>query len=192
MSSLMSSAPSPLLCVGHIVAAHGIRGEVRIAAHTADPLAIATYGPLLLKDGRTVKLRKVRLASKGVVATLADVTDRNAAEALCGQELFLPRAALPEPEDEAYYHADLIGLAVETQDGTPFGTVLAVHDFGAGDVLEIVPPEGDSLMIPFTRAAVPHVNIKTGIIGIDTAFCPAPGASVPHGDTDEDAGASTT
>lgn len=162
---------SPLLCIGHIAGAHGIRGEVRIAAHTADPLAIADYGPLSLKDGRTLTIRKARLASKGVVATLAGITDRNAAEALIGQELFLPRNALPEPEEEAYYHADLIGLAVTDTDGTPFGTVHAVHDFGAGDMLEITPAAGgESVMMPFTRAAVPIISLQTGTIAIDTAF----------------------
>ena len=160
-----------LLCIGHIAGAHGIRGEVRIAAHTADPLAIADYGQLLLKDGRTLTIRKARLASKGVVATLAGITDRNAAEALVGQELFLPRDALPEPEEEAYYHADLIGLAVTDTDGAPFGTVHAVHDFGAGDVLEISPAEGgESILMPFTREAVPIVSIKTRILSIDIAF----------------------
>jgi 16S rRNA processing protein RimM len=167
----MTAPASPLLCVGQIMAAHGIRGEVRIAAHTADPLAIAAYGPLLLRDGRTVTLRKVRLASKGVVATLACITDRTAAEALCGQELLLPRDALPEPDDdESYYHVDLIGLAVIIADGTAFGTVCAVHDFGAGDVLEIQPVTGHSILIPFTREAVPDVRLAAGQITIDPAF----------------------
>lgn len=168
----MTDAPSPLLCVGQILAAHGIRGEVRILSHTADPLAIAGYGPLLLRDGRTVSLRKARLASKGIVATLSGITDRTAAEALCGQELFIPRTALPEPEDEeSYYHADLIGLAVSAPDGTTFGTLTAIHDFGAGDMLEILPTGGgETVLIPFTREAVPVVSPKTGTVCIDPAF----------------------
>jgi 16S rRNA processing protein RimM len=167
----MSTQSYPLLCVGRITAAHGIRGEVRIAPYTATPLAIADYGPLFLGDGRTITLRKVRLASKGIVAALAGVADRNTAEALIGQDLFLPRDALPEPEEDAYYHADLIGLVATDTAGSPVGRVHAVHDFGAGDVLEITPTDGgETVMLPFTRDAVPVVSLQTGTLTIDAAF----------------------
>ena len=153
------------VCLGVVVGAHGIQGAVRVKSFTADPLDVAAYGPVSSEDGARVWPIRVQGASKGVVlCRLEGVRDRSAAEALKGQKLWIDRAALPEDDgadadgdDESYYHADLIGLRVEAEDdGRPLGTVRAVHDFGAGDVLDIAPPAGgraaDGAVHPRRRA----------------------------------------
>jgi len=156
-----------LVLVGVIVAAHGIRGEVKLRSFTADPSALASYSPLETAKGAKIEIQRMRPQKDGFIAILKGVTDRNAAEALKGTELFVPRERLPEPdEDEVYVH-DLIGLAVETAAGAAVGTVKAVLDFGAGDVLEIAPPQGDTLLVPFTKAAVPVVDLPGGRLVID-------------------------
>ncbi|WP_299441272.1 ribosome maturation factor RimM [uncultured Rhodospira sp.] len=154
------------VCLGVVVGVHGVRGVVRVKSFTADPADVAAYGPVSTEDGARSWRLSVVGPAKGVVLCRFDgIDDRTAAEALKGLRLYVPRAALPPAEDEdEYYHADLIGLAVEREDGTALGTVRAVHDFGAGDMLELRPPaEGaKSLMIPFTRAAVPVVDLTAG------------------------------
>ena len=161
------------VCVGVIGAPRGLRGEVRVRSYTADPDAIAAYGALSDEAGtRQFRMRIVGHHKEQVIARFDGVDDRTAAEALNGVRLFLPREALPEPEDdEEYYHVDLIGLTVETVDGSPLGRVRGVDDFGAGDVLDVVDPEGRSLLVPFTRAVVPVVDLENGRIVID----PPPG-----------------
>jgi 16S rRNA processing protein RimM len=160
------------VCVGIITGPHGVTGAVRIKSFTERPEDIVAYGPLADQSGtRRLELRLIRAAKGVLIARLPGIDDRNQAEALRGLRLFLPRAALPTPEPEEYYHADLIGLAAELADGTPIGRVRAVHDFGAGDTLEIerqgVPPA----MVPFTRAIVPAVEIEAGRLIVD----PPPG-----------------
>ncbi|MGC2777643.1 MAG: ribosome maturation factor RimM [Bradyrhizobium sp.] len=159
---------SKLICVARIGAAHGVRGEVRLWTFTEDPLAVLHYGPLVTKDGsRSFDVTKARVAKDHVVATLEGVTDRTAAERLNGLELYVSRDRLPETDDDEYYHADLIGLAAETTAGAPLGRVLAIHNFGAGDIIEIAPPTGSTLLLPFTNAVVPTVDIASGRVIIE-------------------------
>lgn len=149
-----------LVLLGVIGAAHGVRGEVRIRSHTADPLAIGDYGPLLDKAGRAFRIKDVRPAKEVVVARIEGVATREAAEALKGVELFVPRARLPAAEDEdEFLQADLIGCAVVAPDGAALGTVTAVENYGAGDLLDIRTPEGRSVLLPFTKAFTPRIDM---------------------------------
>lgn len=156
------------ILVGQVGAAHGIRGEVRVKSFTAPMEAIADYGPLASEDGAiTLNVQRFRPAETVLVVKFREVADRNAAEALNGTRLFVDRAVLPAPEDEeTFYQTDLIGLRAEGEDGTVYGTILAVPDFGAGDLLEIQPPAGSTVYLPFTRAYVPVVDIAGGRVVI--------------------------
>jgi 16S rRNA processing protein RimM len=157
--------------VGVVAAAHGVRGLVKVKSYTAVPADIAAYGPLADETGRRrVGLQVMSAAGAGTLVCRIDgVADRDAAEALKGLRLYVDRAALPAPEAEEYYHADLIGLAAELPDGTPFGRVVAVQNHGAGDILEIERPEGRPPVVdlPFTRAAVPVVDVAGGRVVVD-------------------------
>jgi 16S rRNA processing protein RimM len=148
--------------VAKIGAAHGVRGEVKLWPFTQDPMAVADYGPLETKDGgRRFEIETVRAASNHLVARLKGVADRDAAQALTNTELYVLRERLPAIDEEhTYYHSDLVGLDAVGEDGVQIGTVHAVHDFGAGAVLEITPlGSGDTLMLPFTDATVPKVDL---------------------------------
>jgi 16S rRNA processing protein RimM len=139
-----------------------VRGEVRLWPFTQDPLAVASYGPLQSEDGtRTVEIESVREGKDHLIARLKGVTDRSAAEALRNVDLYVPRERLPQiDEEDTYYHSDLIGLDAVREDGTQIGTVHAIHNFGAGDVIEIVPlGSGETLMLPFTQSTVPRVDL---------------------------------
>jgi 16S rRNA processing protein RimM len=152
-----------LVILGVIGAPHGVKGEVRVKSSTADPLAIGGYGPVTLPDGRRLKVKSVRPGGEVVIVKLEGVNDRNAAEALKFQTLAVPRDRLPPPDDEDdFYHADLIGLRCETADGALVGHVTAVHDFGAGDILDIRPEKGPHITLGFTKANVPVVDIIGG------------------------------
>jgi 16S rRNA processing protein RimM len=156
------------LCIGVITGAQGIRGAVRIKSFTADPLDIDAYGPVSDEAGkRTFELKSIGQSKGVVVATLAGVTDRNAAEALKGLQLFVSRDRLPPAEDEEYYHADLLGLAAELVGGEPLGRITAVYDFGAGDAIEVTQASGAVVIVPFTKAAVPTVDLAAGKVVID-------------------------
>lgn len=158
---------SKTIFVGQIGAAHGIKGAVRIATHTQDPLAIGSYGPLETdRPGLTVTLSKLRLHKNVVVAHINGISDRTAAEALNGVSLFIDRDKLPEPEDDDdFYHADLLGLEARLESGVVLGTVSALPNFGAGDLIEIRDPQsGDTYLYPFTRAVVPTVNLADGYL----------------------------
>jgi 16S rRNA processing protein RimM len=158
------------VCVAQIGAPHGIHGEVRLWAYTEDPLAITQYGPLETEDGSvSFEIAALRPAKGHLVARLRGVEDRNAAERLTNVKLFVPRERLPAPDDDdTFYHADLIGLAAIGADGTEFGTIVAVHDFGAGDLIEVQPSGGGAAMLlPFTKAAVPTVDIASGRVVIE-------------------------
>ncbi len=164
------------ICVGIITGAHGIQGAVRVKSFTAEPEDVARYGPLEDESGeRRLSLRLIGNAKGVVIARLAGVADRDRAEGLRGLRLYLPRAALPPAAEEEYYHADLIGLSAALVDGTALGHVRAIHDFGAGDTLEIARPEGPPAMVPFTRAVVPIVDLAAGRLVID----PPPGLIDP-------------
>ena len=156
------------ICVARIGAPHGIRGAVKLWTFTEDPLAVTDYGPLTTKDGgRTLEVDTVREANGHLVATFKGVASREDAERLNGIELYIPRDVLPDTEDGEYYHADLIGLAAIDGSGASIGKVLAIHNFGAGDIIEIAPLEGNSLLLPFTDAVVPTVDLKAGHVVIE-------------------------
>jgi 16S rRNA processing protein RimM len=165
-----------MLCLGVIGGARGLRGEVRISSYTADPADVAAYGPLYDDAGAApLRIRITGRSRNQVVARVDGVDDRTAAEALKGRRLWVPRDALPEPAADEFYHADLVGLRADRIDGDSLGIVRAVHDFGAGDVLEIVGDTGDIVMVPFTRAAVPEVDPAAGRLVVD----PPPGLLDP-------------
>jgi 16S rRNA processing protein RimM len=150
------------VCVAQIGAPHGVRGEVRLWTFTEDPIAIRNYGPLEAEDGsRSFEIAALRPAKGHLVARLRGVDDRNAAERLTNIKLYVSRERLPAIEDEdTFYHADLIGLAAVRADGSPFGSIVAVQDFGAGILLEIQPQGGSgSLLLPFNKAVVPHIDL---------------------------------
>ncbi|RJF75756.1 ribosome maturation factor RimM [Rhodopseudomonas palustris] len=156
------------VCVARIGAPHGVRGAVRLWSFTADPFAVTDYGPLATKDGaRSFEIATVRQAKDHLVVTLKGVTTRDEAERLNGLELYVPRDTLPPTEDDEYYHADLIGLAAVTTAGEPLGRVVALHNFGAGDIIEIAPPSGPTLLLPFTNAVVPTVDLTAGQVIIE-------------------------
>ena len=152
------------VCLGVIVAAHGVRGQLRIKSFTEVPEDVAAYGPVEDEAGaRRFEIEVAGSAKGTVIARIEGVGDRTAAERLRGTRLYVDRAALPAIEEaDTYYHADLIGLAVEDRAGRPLGRVVAVNDFGAGDVLELEDPEGAPLVLPFTRQAVPVVDLEGG------------------------------
>jgi 16S rRNA processing protein RimM len=158
---------SKRICVARIGAAHGTNGEVRLWSFTADPKAIARYGALTTFDGRTIEIASLRPGKEFLIARIAGVAVRNGAERLCNLDLFIPRDRLPPPEADEYYHADLIGLAAHDRDGNALGTVIAVHNFGAGDLLEIAPARGQTLLLPFTAEVAPEIDIAAGRIVID-------------------------
>ena len=158
---------SALVCVARIGAAHGVRGAVKLWTFTEDPFAVKRYGPLLAKDGkRHFEVATAREAKDHLVATFKGVTTRDEAERLNGIELYVARDKLPATDEGEYYHTDLIGLAAVTTDGDALGRVLAIHNFGAGDIIEIAPPKGATLLLPFTNAVVPEVDIAGGRVVI--------------------------
>ena len=154
------------ICVAQIGGAHGIRGEVKLKSFTADPMAVKDYGVLTSEDGSAhFTIEALRPAKDHLVARFRGVDDRNAAERLTNIKLFIPRERLPPPAPDEFYHADLVGLAAVTGDGTEFGTVVAIHDFGAGVILELRPSAGDAtILLPFTDAFVPTIDIAGGRI----------------------------
>ncbi len=183
------------LLVARLGAAHGGRGEIRVNAFGDDPQALIGYGALATSDGRSFRIRSLKMVGGRLVGRLDGVADRNAAEALTGVDLFVDRDRLPPPEDDdTFYQADLIGLAVETTDGTPLGTVVALPDYGAGELLEIAPPRGPTLLLPFTRAAVPVVDIAGGRVVVDPPAgllddeAPPPGEGPDEDEGDDPAG----
>jgi len=157
------------VCLGQIGAAHGVRGEVRLRSFTADPAAIASYGPLESEDGRIFEIETMRPAKGHFVATLAGIADRNAAERLVNIKLYVPRERLPAPDEvNEFYHADLVGLAVVDRSGLKRGTVIAIHNFGAGDLIEVRPEAGDKTeLLPFDAATVPEVDLAAGRLVVE-------------------------
>ena len=153
--------------VARIGAAHGIRGEVKLWSFTQDPLAVANYGPLETEDGaRRFEIETARPAKDHLVARLKGIADRNAASSLRNTDLFVPRDRLPPIEEaDTFYHADLVGLAAVDQGGAALGTVTAIHNFGAGDLIEIEPGAGgERLLLPFNETTVPTIDLAAGRI----------------------------
>src|SRR5450631_1550135 len=157
-----------LICIARIGAAHGVRGAVKLWTFTEDPFAVQQYGPLLTKDGaRSFEIATAREANGHLVATLKGIATREDAERLNGIELYIAREKLPDPDEDEYYHADLIGLAAVNAANEPLGRVIAIHNFGAGDIIEIAPPQGATMLLPFTNAVVPSVDLKSGRVVIE-------------------------
>jgi 16S rRNA processing protein RimM len=157
-----------MLLVGRIAAAHGLRGLVKLQCFTARPESIGSYGPLSDAAGRRVfEVTVLNPVKGGVVASIAGVSDRTAAEKLRGVELYMPRDRLPAAGEGEYYHADLVGLAAELANGSPFGLVRAVENYGAGDLLAIDRPNGPPVSLPFTDRVVPVVDLIGRRIVVD-------------------------
>ncbi|MGQ0567729.1 MAG: ribosome maturation factor RimM [Gemmobacter sp.] len=155
------------ICVGAIAGAFGVAGEVRLKSFCADPAAIASYGPLFTEDGsRSFKVRLTRPVAGGLGARLSGVATKEDADSLRGTTLWVSRDRLPSVGDDEFYHADLIGLAVHDTGGAALGTVSAVHNHGAGDLLEVAGPKG-SILLPFSKAVVPTVDLAAGRIVVD-------------------------
>ncbi|OAF00827.1 16S rRNA processing protein RimM [Bradyrhizobium centrolobii] len=174
-----------LVCVARIGAAHGVRGAVKLWTFTEDPFAVRRYGPLVTKDGRRqFEVAQAREAKDHLVATFTGVTTRDEAERLNGIELYVAREKLPATDEDEYYHTDLIGLAAVTTTGDALGRVVAIHNFGAGDIIEIAPPKGTTLLLPFSNAVVPEVDVAGGRIVI------ALPQEIEGEDRDEDSSAS--
>lgn len=154
------------ICVGAIAGAFGVQGEVRLKSFCSHPADIATYGALSTEDGtRSFTVRLTRPVTGGLGARLSGVSTREQAEALKGTTLWAPRAALPSLPDDEFYHADLIGLEVVDTGGQVLGRVRAIYDHGAGDIIEVIGT--DQLLLPFTRAVVPTVDLAAGRIVAD-------------------------
>ncbi|WP_284263834.1 ribosome maturation factor RimM [Roseicyclus amphidinii] len=157
------------VCVGTVAGAFGVRGEVRLKSFCAEPTDIAAYGPLTTEDGsRSFEITLTRPVKSGFAARLSGVPTKEAADALRGTRLYAPRDALPSLPDDEFYHADLIGLTALDTGGATLGKVAAVLNHGAGDLLELrgAGLKG-SVLVPFTRAAVPTVDLATGRVIID-------------------------
>ena len=155
--------PRPRICVGAIAGAHGVKGLVKIKSFTEEPDGVAAYGPLSDEAGEREFTLALTGRAKGlIIARIDGVEDRNMAEALRGTRLYVERAALPPTAEEAYYHTDLIGLEAVGMDGAPVGEVKALYNYGAGDVIEIQRRDKDLLLLPFTKAAVPEVDLEGG------------------------------
>jgi 16S rRNA processing protein RimM len=172
--AMRTSADGPerdLVLVARIGAPQGLRGEVRLWTYGEDPMALKCYQSLQAGDGRTFDIEDLRPAKGFFIARLAGVNDRTAAEGLRDTDLYVPREQLPPTEEGEFYHADLIGLSAVTRDGRRVGEVTAIHNFGAGDLIEVRREGGPSVMLPFTVAAVPQVDIAGGRLVVD----PPPG-----------------
>ena len=159
---------SKLILVAQIGGAFGVKGEVRITAFTADPMALMAYQPLLKADGTpALTLISARPDKAGVVARVKEITVKEQADALRGQKLFVPRDRLPEPEEDEFYLADLLGIEARDAEGKAIGTVKSVQNFGADDMLEITPAAGGpTWYLPFTREAAPDLHITEGWLRI--------------------------
>ncbi len=157
-----SSDPG-IVCVGAVAGAHGVRGGVRIKPFTDDPESVAAYGKVRDESGARVFDLRLTGKAKGVVlAKLSGVESREAAEALKGLRLYVERSVLPPADADEFYHADLIGLPVEDTEGQHLGVVHALHDFGAGDLLEVKTSATKLVVLPFTEAVVPVVDVAGG------------------------------
>jgi 16S rRNA processing protein RimM len=178
---------SKLILVGRVAGGFGVRGEVRVTAYTQDPLALLRYKALKREDGSPgLTLQSARAVKGAIIARAKEVATKEAADALRGLRLYVSREALPATEDEdEFYQADLIGLEAVTPDGVTLGRVKAIHDFGAGDILELDPGGGKpTSLLPFTREAVPTVDVAAGrLVAIPP---PVQEDDAPRGEESED------
>ncbi len=157
------------ILVGRFGAPHGVRGEIRLKSFTGDPAAIADYVGLSDEQGRqTFRILSARpIKDDLLIVRLHGIGDRAAAQALTNVDIYMDRANLPQTDEDEFYHSDLIGLSARLQDGTQIGTIVRVLNFGAGDILEIAPPEGETMLIAFTKANVPQIDVKGGFVIIN-------------------------
>ena len=157
------------ICVGAVAGSFGVRGEVRLKSFCSEPTDIASYGPLFTEDGsRSFRVTLTRPVAGGLGARLSGVATKEEADALKGTSLYVDRSRLPAPAEDEFYHADLLGLEVRDTGGVVLGTVRAIHNHGAGDLIEVVrPAPADILLIPFTLTAVPTVDIAAGRLIVD-------------------------
>jgi 16S rRNA processing protein RimM len=163
-----SLMPGAQICVARIGAPHGVRGAIKLWTFTEDPMAVTRYGPLATKDGaRKFEVANAREAKGHLVAMLKGVATREDAERLNGVELYVPREKLPATDADEYYHADLIGLAAVNAAFEPIGRVVAVYNFGAGDIIEIAPAHGATMLLPFSNAVVPMVDLAARRVVIE-------------------------
>ncbi len=168
-SSDQDKSHARMVVLGVGGAPHGIKGELRIKTFTDDPLAIGSYGQLTGSDGRSYEVTSVRPAKNVVVARLKGVTSREAAETLNGVEFSVSREVLGDNnlDEGEFFHTDLIGLTAIDEDANRYGKIVAVHDFGGGDMLELSGGGRHSVLIPFTEAAVPSINIEDGTVIVE-------------------------
>jgi 16S rRNA processing protein RimM len=156
------------VCIGVIAGPHGVNGLVRVKSFTADPADVAAYGPVTdVAGSRQFRIRLTGMARDMLIARIEGVKDRNAAEALRGVELYVDRNRLPEAGEDEFYHADLIGMPARSKDGSEIGTVTALYDYGAGDVIEIRMRAGGVELLPFNKATVPNIDLDQGFVVID-------------------------
>lgn len=177
---------SERVCMGVITGVHGVRGVVRLKSFAENPADILSFDALVDEAGKSYRLTSQGQAKGVLLARIDGVGDRNAAEALKGTMLYVPRDALPEAEEDEFYHADLIGLRVDRMDETELGTVVAVHDFGAGDLIDVrLAGSSRTVLLPFNEETVPVVDLEAGRLVVD----PMPG--LLEDDEGEDAGEDT-
>ena len=166
-----------MVCVARVATAHGVRGALKLRCFTEVPESVAAYGPVFDAGGRELfRLAVIGRTRGGVIARAEGIEDRDAAEALRGIDLYVPRRRLPEPEPDEFYVADLVGLDAVEPAGASCGRIVAVHNFGAGDLIEIQPAQGDSLLVPFTREAVPEIDVAARRVVV---VPPVPGEGRP-------------
>ena len=158
------------VCIGVVISAHGIKGEVNVHSYSSTPERLSAYKAFTDEVGNRFEILSLRQGPKGTVMLFTGINDRMSAQALKGTKLFIEREQLPELEKDEYYHSSLVGLRVEME-GETIGEVSAVHNFGAGDIIEIARIGQQSVLLPFTRKIVPHVNIPGGVLDVD----PPPG-----------------
>jgi 16S rRNA processing protein RimM len=156
-----------LVCIGVITGASGVRGEVRIKSFTEDPKDIISYGPVLLKSYEKLDLKFVRASKELVTVKILGVVDREKAELYKGERVYVKRSAFPAPDEEEFYHSDLIGLKVMDCDNIERGVVSSVLNFGAGDIIDMCIENGESCVVPFSNWAVPFVSISKGLIVVN-------------------------
>ena len=153
------------ICLGVIVGVHGVRGHLKIKAYTDNPAALDRYGPVSLDDGRLLHVKVKSVSPKGpVIAMAQEVTDRNEAELMRGLELFIKRDALPPTANDEVYHTDLVGLEARDNDGVAIGVIVGLHDFGAGDIIEVKPPSGPTMMLPFAPEYRDEMRLEEGFV----------------------------
>lgn len=166
-SSALSTKHLALICVGTIIATHGVKGRVKIKTYTEEPANLTSYGDLLDSEGKIYKIKITGYQPENVLAEIEGVNSMEVAQGLMGKDLFVPRSNMPEPSDGSYYYSDLIGLKVFQLDKSEFGIVKAMDHFGAGEVIEITKKDGAEEMFSFDNKTFPEVNIKGGYLVIN-------------------------